>query len=95
MRGRILAWPSSLRSPWSETTPQFDMADENTLADAEQSLIDDLVTGVESFTHDGTSVRAFDPRARKDVLDELKGDDAAKQVHRGLRFTRLRSPGCG
>lgn len=71
------------------------MADSEQITEAEEAIVSDIVNGVRRYSHDGTSIEAEDLGDRLDALDRLRRDESATHVHRGLRFTRLRPPGCG
>ncbi len=71
------------------------MATEEELTAAEDSLIADITSGVDSFSVDGVSVRAMDPKTRLEVLDAIRTDASRKHGHRGIRFTKLIPPGGG
>lgn len=62
-------------------------------SDIRDAVATDAEAGIQSVAADGTQVTAQDPMKRLDVADRLDGRTAAELPARGLRFTKLRSPG--
>jgi len=65
----------------------------STVNDLHQAILDDAVEGVAKATNDQGSVELMSIDDRKKALTVAESGAAAAQPHRGLRFTKLISPG--
>lgn len=64
-----------------------------TSADIKQGIIDDAASGIAKATNDQGSVEAMSIKDRILADQYTNQKDAAGNANRGLRFTRLRTPG--
>lgn len=64
-----------------------------TSADIKQGIIDDAASGIAKATNDQGSVEAMSIKDRILADQYTSQKDAAANANRGLRFTRLRTPG--
>lgn len=61
--------------------------------DIKQGIIDDAAAGIAKATNDQGSVEAMPIKDRILADQYTKQTDAMSNANRGLRFTRLRTPG--
>lgn len=71
------------------------MATEEEISELESSILQSATEGVQSVSVDTLTVNSKNLREQLEVLEHFKEEQAASQPHFGLRFTRLRPPGCG
>lgn len=73
------------------------MATDEELDDLEEAILNDAEEGIAQTTSDGVSVTAMSLKDRLDLLERLERRQAqsAGNANFGLRFTKLKPPGCG
>lgn len=64
-----------------------------TTDDVKNAAMDNAVAGIASSSADGVSVSVLKPADQLAALDKLSANEATKKPHRGVRFTKLISPG--
>jgi hypothetical protein len=69
--------------------------DDETIDDIEQAVAEDIESGIQSTTADGTTVVASDPIRRLDALERLERRNAANTNFFGMRPRLLIPPGGG
>lgn len=71
------------------------MPTEEQLAELEAALLENAKESVQTVSVDNLTVTAKSVKEQIAALEHFREETAATQPHFGLRFTRLRPPGCG